>query len=129
MENINMDATYNRPEGDRRIDSPVLLTDLPSFIDQIKNENAWEKNDRNSITLFKSDKIRIVLVALHRKAEMQTEHPDHVMNIHLLKGKISLIANVSQTEVNKDQMVTLHEKVPYKIKALKKSMFVLTLVE
>lgn len=129
METINIDATYNRPEGDRQIDSPVLLTDLTSFIDQIKNETAWEKNDRNSITLFKSDKIRIVLVALHRKAEMKTEHPEHIMNIHVLKGKISLIADESQTEVNKDQIITLHEKVPYRIKALKKTMFLLTIVE
>ena len=37
MENLNIDATYNRPDGDRKIDSPVLLIDIPNLIKQLKD--------------------------------------------------------------------------------------------
>jgi len=129
MENTNIEATYNRPDGDRQIDSPVLVIDLPTFIEQIKNEKAWEENDRNSITVFKSDRMRILLVALHRKAVMQTSRPENILSLQLLKGKLILTANNKSTEIQKEQLLTLHEKIPYTIKALKKSMFLLTLVE
>ncbi len=129
MENTNIDATHNRPEGDRQIDSPVLLIDLPEFISQIKDEKAWEKNDRNAITVFKTDKMRIVLVALHRKADMQTEHPENIISVQVLKGKIKVTTTYASTEVDKEMMFTLHAKIPYTITALKKSIFLLTLVD
>jgi hypothetical protein len=129
MENTNIDATYNRPEGDRKIDSAVLLIDLPAFIKQIKDEKAWGQNDRNAITVFKTDKMRIVLVALHRKATMQTEHPENIISVQVLKGKISVATNYASTEVDKEMILALHEKVPYTITASKKSIFLLTVVE
>ena len=125
----NIDATHNRPDGDRQIDSLVLVIDLPTYVEQIKNEKAWEENDRNSITVFKSDKMRILLVALHRKAEMQTLRPENILSLQLLKGKINLTADNKSTEIHKEQILALHEKISYSIKALKKSLFLLTLVE
>ncbi|HEY5405983.1 MAG TPA: hypothetical protein VIJ92_02810 [Ginsengibacter sp.] len=129
MEHSELDATRNRPEGDRQIDSKVLSIDIPSYIEQLKNENAWQENDRNAITVFKSDKMRIVLIALHRKAEIQTARPENVLSIQVLKGKIEVIADVKQTGADKGQIITLHDNVPYKIKALKKSLILLTVVE
>ena len=129
MDNTTIDATHNRPEGDRQIDSPVLLIDLPDFIKQLKDEKAWDKNDRNAITVFKTDKMSIVLVALHRKADMQTEHPENIISVQVLKGKIKVTTTYASTEVDKEMMMALHEKVPYTITALKKSIFLLTVVE
>lgn len=129
MEIKHNDSTKNRPEGERKIDSPALLIDLSEHIEQIKNENAWKDSDRNAITLFKSDKLRIVLIALHRKAEMKTEKPENILSIQVLKGKINVIADNIINEAGKDQLMALHAKVPYVIKALKKSIFLLTLVE
>ncbi len=123
------EATINRPEGDRPVDAPVVLIDIPDFIEQIKDERAWDKNDRNAITVFKSDKMRIVLVALHKNAEMQTEHPKNIFSIQLIKGKIRLYTNEKSVEMNKEQLLVLHENIPYKVEAVKKSIFLLTVVE
>ncbi|MDQ2863179.1 MAG: hypothetical protein M3R50_05920 [Bacteroidota bacterium] len=73
--------------------------------------------------------MRIVLVAVHGKAEIQTAHPDNVLSLHVLKGKIGLIADVKQTDADAGQIITLHDKVPYKIKALKKSLILLTVIQ
>ena len=129
MENTNIDATHNRPEGDRKIDSAVLLIDLPAFIKQIKDEKAWGQNDRNAITVFKTDKMRIVLVALHKNAKMETEHPENTFSLQVLKGKVNVATTYASTEVDKEMILTLHEKIPYTISALKKSIFLLTISE
>ena len=129
MEERYNEATINRPEGDRPIDAPVVLIDLQNYISQIKDEKAWEKNDRNAITVFKSSKMRVVVVAMHRKAEMTTERPENILSIQVIKGKIRLTAGQNIEEVEKEQIVALHENIPYTIKALKKSIFLLTLVE
>ncbi|MEO7961048.1 MAG: hypothetical protein ABIR19_05865 [Ginsengibacter sp.] len=129
MENTNIDATYNRPEGDRKIDSPVLLIDLPGYIDQLKNEKAWEENDRNAITIYKSNKLRIILVALHKGANMKTDRPQNIFTLQVLKGKLTVATNYAATEVDKDKIFAIHDDVPYTISALKKSLFLMTLAE
>jgi quercetin dioxygenase-like cupin family protein len=120
------ESTKNRPEGDRPVESPVVLIDIPSFIKQIKNEKAWDKNDRNSVTVFKTDKMRVVLVGLHKGAEMTTDHPDNVISIQVISGKIELHANNDSMNIRKKQAVALHEQVPYRVVAVKKSILLLT---
>lgn len=129
MENTIIEATSNRPEGDREIDSPVLLMDIPELTEQLKDENAWKENDRNAITVFKTDKMRIVLVALHKAATMKTERPENIFSLQVLKGKVKVTTGFTSTEVEKQKIVVLHEQIPYSITALKKSTFLLTLVE
>jgi quercetin dioxygenase-like cupin family protein len=129
MENTIIEATYNRPEGDREIDSPVLLIDIPDLIEQLKDENAWKENDRNSITVFKTGKMRIVLVTLHKDATMKTERPENIFSLQVLKGKVKVTTEFTSTEVEKEKIVALHEQIQYSITALKKSMFLLTIVE
>jgi hypothetical protein len=128
MENTIIEATYNRPEGDREIDSPVLLIDIPDLIEQLKDENAWKENDRNAITVFKTDKMRIVLVALHKDAKMTTDRPENIFTLQVLKGKVKVTADFSSTEIEKEMILALHEQIQYSITALKKSIFLLTIV-
>lgn len=123
------EATVNRPEGDRPVDASVMLVDLPDFIKQIKKEKAWDKNDRNAITVFKSDKLRIVLVAMHKKAEMTTDRPENVFSLQVLEGKVRLKTGRDEIEIKETQMFILHANISYKIEALKKCVFLLTIAE
>jgi quercetin dioxygenase-like cupin family protein len=129
MEEKYNEATKNRPEGDRILNAPVVVIDIPDFIKQIKKEKAWDKNDRNAITLFKGDKLRIILVAMHKKAEMTTEHPENILSVQVLKGKLKLHNTEQTTEVIEEQLFVLQAHIPYKIEAVKKSVFLLTMVE
>ncbi len=129
MENTIIEATYNRPEGDREIDSPFLLIDIPDLVEQLKDENAWKENDRNAITVFKTEKMRIVLVALHKDATMKTERPENIFSLQVLSGKVKVTTDFTSTEIERKEIVILHEQVQYSITSLKKSMFLLTIVE
>ena len=72
MEIKNNEATDLRPEGYRLRDAPLVSIDIPEFIKQIKNETTWTNSDRNAITVFKTNGLRIVLVALHENCLLYT---------------------------------------------------------
>ncbi len=129
MEERHNESTINRPEGDRPVDAPLVQIDIPDFIKRIKKEKAWRKNDRNAITVFKSDKIRIVLVVMRKKAELTTERPENIFSLQVLDGKVKLHTAEKTIEVRQDEMFVLHANIPYKIIAEKKSIFLLTVVE
>src|ERR1700730_16967703 len=120
MEYKEIESTHNRPDGERMIDTSQLLIDIPSFIKQIKSEKQWKQSDRNSITVFKSNKMRIVLTGLRKNAEMHTQHPENVLSIHVIDGKISLETQFKKNKISRGQILALHEKVSYTIKAIKK---------
>ena len=128
MERHN-EATTNRPEGDRPVDAPLLSVNIPDLIKQIKKEKSWDKNDRNAITVFKSDRMSIILVALHKKAEMTTERPENIFSLQVLSGKLKLHTDAKTIDVREEELFVLHANIPYKIEAVKKSIFLLTVVE
>ena len=45
-------ATPNRPDGSRLLDAPWVYAELETILEQLRSEQAWEKNDRNGITIF-----------------------------------------------------------------------------
>ena len=129
MEERHNEATKNRPEGDRPVDAPVVVVNIPEFIKKIKKEKAWDKNDRNAITVFKSDKLRIILVAMHKKAEMTTEHPENIFSVQVISGKVKLDTAGKSFDVSEEDLLVLHPNIIYKIVALRKSVFLMTVVE
>jgi len=129
MEERHNEATTNRPEGERPIDAPVVLVNIPEFIKKIKKEKAWDKNDRNAITVFKSDKLRIILVAMHKKAEMTTERPENIFSLQVISGKVKLDTAGKSFDVSEEELLVLHPNITYKIVALRKSVFLMTIVE
>jgi quercetin dioxygenase-like cupin family protein len=129
MEETHNESTKNRPEGDRLVDAPVVTVNIPEFIKKLKKEKAWDKNDRNAITVFKSDKMRIILVAMHKKAVMTTEHPENIFSVQVLDGKLRLQTIEKKFDVRSEEIFVLHAHIPYEIHALKRSVFLLTLVE
>lgn len=129
MEETHNESTINRPEGERTVNAPVVPINIPDFIKKIKKEKAWDKNDRNAITVFKSDRLRIVLVAMHKKAVMTTEHPENIFSVQVLDGKLRLQTTEKKLDVRSEEIFVLHANIPYEIQALKRSVFLLTIVE
>lgn len=126
MEVKRNESTELRPEGGRVMDAPVVSINIPEFLRQIKNEPAWENSDRNAMTVFKTEVMRIVLVALHKGAELEEHTADGVISVQLLEGEINFGAEGKIFNLKKGQMITLHRKLPHKILAIEESVFLLT---
>lgn len=127
MEEKFNDATIQRPQGDRTIDAPVVIIDIPAFIEQIRNEKAWDENDRNAITVFKTNGMRIVLIALHKGAELAKHTAKGVISVQVLEGKMLFTTGDQPVELDKGQMLTLHEGIPHSVTAKEETIFLLTL--
>lgn len=126
MENKSNDATPLRPEGNRVLDSSLIEMNLHSHIAQIKGELTWKASDRNAITIFKSDTMRIVLMGLHENAELKPHKANGVISVQVLEGKLKFLTEQKTILIETGQMIALHENITHSVLALKESFFLLT---
>jgi quercetin dioxygenase-like cupin family protein len=129
MEVKHNESTELRPEGGRVMDAPLVTIDVPEFIRQIKSEPAWDKNDRNAMTIYKTKGMRIVLIALHEDALMEKHSTNGIISVQVLDGEINFIAEGQTIGLKKDQMVALHRNVPHSVAAIRESVFLLTVTD
>ena len=127
MEEKFNDATTQRPEGERVLDAALVTIDLHSFIKLIKAEKTWKESDRNAITVFKTNGMCIVLIALRKDAEMVKHIADSLISLQVLEGQIVFSTVEQSVELGKGQMLTLHERIPHNVLAKKETIFLLTL--
>ena len=121
------ESTELRPEGERLLDAPLVSMDIPAFIKKIKDEPAWKNRDRNAMTIYKTNGLRMVLIALHKDADLTRHTAEGVISLQVLEGKILFNTDDQSVEVEKDQAIALHKGLPHSVKAVKESVFLLTL--
>jgi quercetin dioxygenase-like cupin family protein len=127
MQEKSIGSTIRRPQGNRIIDGLRVNIDLPLLIRQIKNEKAWEFSDRNAITVFKTERMRIILIALHKGAHIMEHRTDDIISLQILDGQMQFNTINKSAELIKGQMMTLHEAIPHSLLAIEETVFLLTL--
>jgi len=118
MEIKRNEATFNRPEGDRVIDAPYVFIDIPAFVDQIKTEKAWAKNDRNGITVFKSADITMVVTALQASAEISHNNVNAYMTIQVLEGELRISTQDGDADMRSGNVIAFHPGIQHSIQAI-----------
>lgn len=118
--------TPQRPERQRILDAPMVAIDLNNLITQIKQEQSWKEKDRNAITVFKTDGLNLVLMALHQGAELKKHLAQGIITVQVLEGRIKFVTEDKTVERIKGEMLTLHEKIPHSVLAMEESVFLLT---
>ncbi len=126
-ENKFNESTPQRPEGERVLNAPLVEMNLNRFIEQVKTESTWLESDRNSITIFKSNSLRIVLMGLHENAELTPHKANGVISVQVLEGKVCFSTEQESHIMEKGQMIALQENITHSVKALAESFFLLTL--
>lgn len=119
--------TNNRPQGEPVLDAPMVTIDLSLFIAQIREEEQWKNNDRNAITIFKSVMMRIVLIALHKGAEMKKHTATGTLSLQVIEGEMQFTTDEQSIILSSGQMLVLHEGIPHSVLAKKETIFLLTL--
>jgi quercetin dioxygenase-like cupin family protein len=126
MEIKRNEATLNRPEGDRVIDAPYVYADIDDFVDQVKDEKAWKKSDRNGITIFKTEGITIVITALKDGAVIKDNTVNGIFTVQVIEGKVRMDTPEGDIVMKKRQLISFHPGVPHSIEAKKDSVLLLT---
>lgn len=126
MEIKRNEATFNRPEGDRVLDAPYVFVDIPAFIDQLKSEKAWEKNDRNGITVFKSESLTMVVSALQASARLPDNDVDEFLTIQVLHGNVRVTTQDGDIDMKEKNMITFHPGVVHSAQAITDAILLIT---
>jgi quercetin dioxygenase-like cupin family protein len=127
MEIKRNEATVNRPDGDRVIDAPYVFIDIPAFTDQIKREKAWEKNDRNGITVFKSSELTLVITALQAAATIEQNNVSAHMTIQVLEGDARIATADGDVDMRNGNMIAFHPGIQHTVHAITDVILLITI--
>lgn len=120
------DATPQRPNA-HVIDAPLVQANLNQLITQLKQESPWQQSDRNSVTVLKSDTMRIVLIGLHASAELTAHKAPGTISVQVLQGKIEFATGNQRQVMGQGELLSLQENIVHSVKALEESFFLLTM--
>jgi quercetin dioxygenase-like cupin family protein len=122
------DATFNRPDGERILDAPFLTNDIDKYHELLTGEEAWQKNDRNGITIYKTDRLTHVLTCLKEDASIESNSVNGLITIQVIKGSVNFILPGNEFKLGKRQMVTIHAGVEHSLKANKETLLLISTV-
>ena len=122
-------ATPQRPAGERPLDAPWLVADLPALTAQLRHESTWLEGDRNAITVFKTAGLTIVLVVLRTGATLSLGIREGFLSLHLLDGRLQLVADSAEPrpDLSSGQLLALHAGGAHRASALAETTLLLTL--
>ncbi|MDB5200807.1 MAG: hypothetical protein JWQ27_216 [Ferruginibacter sp.] len=115
METKYNESTPNRPDGERILDAGFVVSDLDHYYNQLISEDAWQKNDRNAITICKTDHFTQVLSLLKKDAQMKESISDNLINIQVIKGEINLHIDGNNLTMGEANVVTIHPNTVHTI--------------
>jgi hypothetical protein len=129
MEEKHNNATPQRPEGARALNASVLPIDMLKFIEQIKNEEAYLKNEKNAITVLKTKQVTVTIVAL-KPGEML--HPGNeegvgMLILQVIDGYITFESRGERAELRKGYLLSLNDHLSFTARAKEESICLLTL--
>lgn len=127
-ENVKFNnPTELRPEGERTLDAPLVHMDLKEYTKTIKSEKTWKEKDRNAMTVYKTDGMRIVLIALHKGAVLEKHTANGIISVQVMDGEINFSTDDQTVNLKEGQSVALHKMIPHEVTAIKETVFLLTL--
>lgn len=125
-----MDPQIKPPgwEDSGSLDPSLLGFDINSLVATMKQSRTWTEGDLNSMVLYKSPGRQIVLSALHEDTEIILNNEADSVTINIIEGRIQFQTREETVILNKDQLLTLHEKMKYCLTTLETTVFLLTIV-
>ena len=131
MEGKYNNATPQRPEGARPLDGDLIPINIPKYIQQIKIEEAYGKNGKNAITVFKSDQATITLIALKEGKNIHpgNEENEATMSLQVVTGNLHFESFGNEIELTDGELLMLHEQLSFKATAKNETICLLTMIK
>jgi len=128
---MEIETTQIEPPGwedSGSLDPSLLSFDINSLVATMKQSRTWTEGDLNSMVLYRSPGRQIVLSALHEDTEIILNNEVDSVTINIIEGRIQFQTREETVILNKDQLLTLHEKMKYCLTTLETTVFLLTIV-
>jgi quercetin dioxygenase-like cupin family protein len=100
--------------------------DLYSELAGFTSHKPWQSGLYSKL-LFKSDDLRLVLIAMETGARMKDHHADGTVSIHTLRGTLCIHLADRTHDLRTGQILTLAPGIKHDVEASEESEFLLTL--
>lgn len=126
MEKKVSESTSQRPEGNRILNANLVTLDLPHFMRMIREEKKWNEGVRNAITIFKSNDVRVVMIALHADGDLPEHTAKGTITVQVLEGKMEFSTAENSVQLAAGEMLVLQKNIPHSVRAIEETVFLLT---
>ena len=128
MKKETLKTKYPLRKENRSRNTSLLTFDLPTLIEKMKHERAWAKGELNAMILLKRPDKQIVLAALHEGTEINSFQSNDSITFQTIEGKLNFHTKKKSVNLDKGQLLTLHENIKYSLTTKEKTVFLLTIV-
>jgi len=100
---------------------------LPFLVAKLKRSYSWANGELNAMILHKSTDKQIVLTALHEGTEIISFQSNNSVTFQIIEGQLMFHTRKDSVLLDKGQLLTLQEKIRYKLISREETVFLLTI--
>jgi quercetin dioxygenase-like cupin family protein len=115
------------PGSERPLHGPLQRFDLGAEVERLMEEGAWQRGQRNSITLRKGTGMNVVLLVMKAGDRLEEHAVPGPFSLSVREGRIRLEAEEEVAEVGSDTLITCDAGVRHTVEALSDAVCLLTI--
>jgi quercetin dioxygenase-like cupin family protein len=115
------------PGSERPLHGPLQMFDLGVEIGHLMEEGAWQRGQRNSITLRKGEGMNVVLVVMKAGDKLKEHAARGPSSLSVREGRIRFMVAEEVAEAGSDTLLTCGAGVGHKVEALSDAVCLLTI--
>jgi len=94
------------PGSERPLHGPLQRFDLGTVVGRLKEEGAWQRGQRNSITLRKGGGLNVVLLVMKAGDRLEEHAAPGPLSLSVREGRIRFVAGEEVVEAESDTLLT-----------------------
>lgn len=101
--------------------------DIPGLIETMKRSYTWDKGELNALILLNGPGKQIILTAVHAATEIKSFQSANSITLFVFEGELRFDSRRNSVTLNKGQLLTLNEKIKFKLTSSEETVFLLTI--
>ena len=115
------------PGSERPLHGPLQSFDLGAELGRLMEEGAWQRGQRNSITLRKGEGMSVVLLVMKAGDRLEEHAAPGPLSLSVREGRIRFVAAEEVAEAGSDTLLTCDAGVRHTMEALSDTVCLLTI--
>ena len=128
MEQLTLKPRARYSIANKRYNNKNFAYDIPALVENVKQIHSWKGANLNAIILLKNPNKSVVLTSMHEGTEIYSFQSNKAIILHIIEGRIKFYTHSDSVTLEKGQLLTLHEKIKYRLKSMEETVFILTVI-
>lgn len=103
------------------------VCDLPFIIARLKQSVTWANGELNSMVLLNTPQKKILITVMHKDTLIDSFQSHESITLKVIEGKIGFQSRSKSANLEKGDLLTLHDKVTYRLRSKEETVFLMTI--